>query len=54
MPYWKNMKMNFKRTNVLKINFAATTVAFGEEQHDIAWQYTNPLYRVAIHCFLGC
>jgi len=37
------MKMNFRRTNVLKINFATTNVAFGEKQHDIAWQYTNHL-----------
>lgn len=38
------MKMNFRKTNVLKINFATTNVAFGEEQHDIAWQYANPLF----------
>jgi hypothetical protein len=37
------MKMNFRRTNVLKINFATTHVAFGKEQHGIAWQYTNHL-----------
>jgi hypothetical protein len=37
------MKMNFKRTNVLKINFATIDVAFGEEQYDITWQYANHL-----------
>jgi hypothetical protein len=37
------MKINFRRTTLLKINFATTNVAFGEEQHDIAWQHTNHL-----------